>query len=72
PFWLCLNHSDYRRKEAEDLTRIQLERAVKGWTDNKGMSFTLERNGNLMDTPNLKYTEQWLGAIYFLADILGG
>jgi acetyltransferase-like isoleucine patch superfamily enzyme len=71
PLWLCLQQTDYRKKEAQAVAATMLQRALGRWTDGKGMSFTLEPTGGPYAIPNLKYTEQWLSAIYYLAAVTG-
>ncbi len=66
PLWLCLKQTDYRSNKIEDIIEKLLHTAINNWTDGKGFSYTLKEN----DKPNLKYTEQWLGTIYFLADVI--
>ncbi len=67
PLWLASRQTDHRRSEIN----VQAERLLKNilpcWRDGLGLSFTPEAG----DTPSLHFTEQWLGVLYPLADLLG-
>ncbi|KRF43779.1 acyltransferase [Paenibacillus sp. Soil787] len=67
PLWLCAKQTDYRRYEAVQWAKEQLNRALDQWVDGEGFSFELERSFH----PGLQGTEMWLSIIWLLADLCG-
>ena len=72
PLWLAGRQTRHREAERAQVAAKLLSRALDGWVDGRGMSFTLRKTDDPTpeDVPNLKFTEQWLATVYLLADIL--
>lgn len=65
PLLLCLQQTDYRRAEAEQIARSVIARAGERWIDGKGFAFA---DGQ---TPGLQGTEMWLSVVHLSAKLLG-
>ncbi len=71
PLWLSGKQTDHRHAEITDLAVKLLERPLAHWVDGQGLSFTLQQGDQPSDIPCVKYTEQWLATMYFLAALIG-
>ena len=47
-----------------------LTRAISGWEDTIGFSYTLEEGESPADIACLHFTEQWIAVIYLMANLL--
>lgn len=65
PLWLCLNQTDHRRPEAEDIARHIIARAGERWIDGEGFAFADGQE------PGLQGTEMWLSVVHLSAKLLG-
>lgn len=65
PLLLCLQQTDHRRVEAEQIARAVIARAGERWIDGKGFAFA---DGQ---TPGLQGTEMWLSVVHLSAKLLG-
>jgi hypothetical protein len=65
PLLLCLQQTDHRRAEAEQIARSVIARAGERWIEEKGFAFA---DGQ---TPGLQGTEMWLSVVHLSAKLLG-
>ena len=65
PLWLCLNDTDHRRAEAEEIARQVIARAGERWVDGEGFAFADGQE------PGLQGTEMWLSVVHLSARLLG-
>lgn len=66
PLWLCGQQTDYRRADATQWARTQIDRVLDHWHEERGFAFELTG-----DTPSLQGTEMWLSILYLLATTCG-